>query len=95
MLSRPRAEFPDFVTLAGCAIVVEQGSRGLLADCPVWPLIVVVPAPTLQLFPRVFMAHEPVLIEALRAEASVERFNERIVRHDVTGALVCGKVRAA
>src|SRR5436305_377782 len=41
---------------AGCAIVLQQRTRGLLPDRPVWAFLVVVLAPILQLFLRICKA---------------------------------------
>ena len=45
-----------------------------------WAHLIIVLAPILYLLPGVIKAHEPMRVEALGTEASVERFNERIVR---------------
>ncbi len=42
-------------------------------------VVVVVPAPFLQLLPGIFKAHEPVGVQAFRPQLAVERLNERIV----------------
>ena len=42
-----------------------------------WTLLIIVSAPSL--LPRIFKAHEPVLIEAFNPEAPVEGLDERIV----------------
>src|SRR6266481_5682031 len=65
---------------AGCASVIQQCDRGFLPDCPVRAHFVVVPAPILQFFPSIFKAHEPMGVQAFRAEAPVEGFDERVVR---------------
>ena len=43
-------------------------------------VLVVVPAPILQLFPGIFKAHEPVSVQTFRPQLAVERFDKRIVR---------------
>src|ERR1044071_6563508 len=64
---------------AGCTILVEQRYRGLLPDRPMRALFVVVPAPILHLFPRVRKVHEPVRVQTLGAEPTVECFDEGVV----------------
>ncbi len=64
---------------AGCAIVVQQHYRRLLADRPVRAFFVVVLAPILHLFSRVRKVQEPVSVQTFGSEATVEGFNERIV----------------
>ena len=64
---------------AGCANVIQQANRRLLADRAVRALLVVVLAPILQFFLRVRKAQEPVSVQTFRPEATVERFDKRIV----------------
>ncbi len=42
-------------------------------------VLVVVPAPIVQLLPGVFKAHEPVGVQAFRPQFAIERFDERVV----------------
>lgn len=56
-----------------------QQNRGYLTDSAMGSILVVVPAPILQLFPGVFKAHEPVGIQAFGPKLAVEGFDERIV----------------
>jgi hypothetical protein len=64
---------------AGCAGGSHEGNRGLVADGPVRPILVVVFAPILQLFAGVGKRQEPMRVQALRPEAPVERLNEGVV----------------
>jgi len=64
---------------AGYAGGSHEGSRGLVADCAVRPILVVVVAPILQLFAGVGKGHEPVSVQALRAQAAVEGLDESVV----------------
>ena len=64
---------------AGFANVVQQHNRRLLADRAVGALFVVVLAPILQLFLRVCKAEEPMRVQTLGSEATVEHFVERDV----------------
>lgn len=57
----------------------EQCNWGLLPDRAMRALLIVVPAPNLHLLPGIFKVHEPVGIQALRPEASVEGLDERVV----------------
>lgn len=59
-----------------------------MADGAVRPILVVVPAPSLQLFLGVRKRQEPVGVQALGPQAPVEGFDEGIIRHDVVGAAV-------
>jgi hypothetical protein len=73
-LDRPEAEFlasaqgdglvtpPVFVSMIGT----------LLPIAPVWPFLVVVSAPSLQLFDRSCEGQEPVLVQAFGAEPAIE-----------------------
>ena len=56
-----------------------QQDRGLVADGPVWPILVVVFDPSLHLFGRIRKGQEPVRVQALAAQASVERLYEGVV----------------
>ena len=64
---------------AGRAGGSHEANRGLVADGPVRPILVVVLAPILQLFAGVGKGQEPMRVEALRPEASVERLDEGVV----------------
>jgi len=46
-----------------------------LADCPMGAFLIVVSAPILHLFPSVCKAQEPVGVETLGSEATIERFD--------------------
>src|SRR5665647_2332013 len=59
--------------------MLKQRNRGLLPDCPMWAFFVVVSAPILQFCPGVVKGEEPVRVQTLRAETSVEGFDEGIV----------------
>lgn len=50
-----------------------------MAHGPVWPILVVVSEPSLHLFGRVCKRQEPVRVQALAAEAAVERLDEGVV----------------
>jgi hypothetical protein len=56
-----------------------QQNRGYLADSAMGSVLVVVPAPILQLLPDVFKAHEPVGVQTFRPQLAPEGFNEGIV----------------
>jgi len=66
-------------TPAGCVTGVLQRDRRLVADCPVRAILVVVSAPSLQLFARVRKGQEPVGVHALGANTAVEGFGEGVV----------------
>jgi hypothetical protein len=63
---------------AGCAGVSHEGSRGLVADCPMRSILVVVLAPILQLFAGVGKGQEPVRVQALGAQAAVEGLDKGV-----------------
>jgi hypothetical protein len=44
------------------------------------PILIVVPAPSLHLFPSVGKRQEPMRVQTFSAEPPIEGFNERIVR---------------
>ena len=50
-----------------------------MADGAMWPILVVVSAPSLQLFLGVRKRQEPVGVQALGPQAPVEGLDERIV----------------
>src|SRR6201996_4709424 len=54
--------------------------RHFVADRAMRSDLIVVSTPSLAFFDRLVEAHEPVCIQALGPEASVEGFDERIVR---------------
>lgn len=56
-----------------------QRDRGLVADGPMRPILVVVSEPNLHLFGRVGKRQEPVLVQALGPEPSVEDLDEGVV----------------
>jgi hypothetical protein len=57
----------------------SSGKSGPVADRPVPPILVVVLAPILLLFAGVGKRQEPMRVQALRPEPSVERFDEGVV----------------
>jgi hypothetical protein len=57
-----------------------QQDRWLVADGPVRPILVVVSEPSLHPFGRIRKRQEPVGVQALTAEAAVERLDEGVVR---------------
>jgi len=57
-------------------------------DRPNRAILIVVSAPSLQLFGRVRKGQEPVGAQALGPEGSIEGFDVGIIRHDVTGATI-------
>lgn len=44
-----------------------------------WPLLVIVSAPSLQLFRRIRKAQEPVSVQTFRPQPGIERFDEGVV----------------
>lgn len=50
---------------AGWSAGILRQDRGLVADGPVWPILVVVFDPSLQLFGRIRKGQEPVRVQAL------------------------------
>jgi hypothetical protein len=46
----------------------------------VWPFLIVVSTPSLQLIDDIRKGQEPVRTQAFRAESTIERINERIIR---------------
>lgn len=56
-----------------------ERDRDLVADRAVWPFLVVVSTPSLQLFSRIRKRQEPVGIQAFCPESAFERFNVSIV----------------
>ena len=59
--------------------MIEQRYRRLLADRPMRAFFVVVITPILHLFSRVCKRQKPMHVQAFNSEATVERFDERIV----------------
>jgi hypothetical protein len=59
--------------------VIEQHYRRLLADCPIGAFLIVVLTPILQLFLGVGKGQEPMGVQTLRSEATVEGFDEGVV----------------
>lgn len=55
------------------------GNRDVVSDRAVGSVFVVVSAPSLQLFAGICKAHEPIGVQALRAQLDVERFDEAVV----------------
>lgn len=51
-----------------------------MADGPVRPILIVKSEPNLHLFSRIRKCQDPVRVQALSANASVERVDESIVR---------------
>ena len=64
---------------AGCATGILQRTRRLLADRPMRADVVVVVAPSLQLFAGVGKGQEPVRVHALGPNAAVECLGEGVV----------------
>ena len=64
---------------AGCAGGSLEGNRGLVADCPMRSILVVVLVPIRQLFPGVGKGQKPVRVQALGAQAAVEGLDEGVV----------------
>lgn len=62
-----------------CRWPVYQRYRRLVADGAMWSNLIVVSTPSLAFLHGVVEAHEPVLVQALRPELAVERFDERVV----------------
>jgi hypothetical protein len=56
-----------------------DGNRYVVSDRAVWPDLVVVSAPMLQLFTGVGKGQEPVGVQAFGPEFAVERLDEGIV----------------
>jgi len=56
-----------------------QQDRGLVADGPVRPILVIISEPNLHLFGRIRKCQEPVRVQALAAEAAVERLDEGVI----------------
>ncbi len=57
-----------------------QADRHVVTDRAVRTDLVVVSAPSLQLFARIRKVHEPVGVQALRSELAVKGLDEAIVR---------------
>src|SRR6056297_2365588 len=56
-----------------------HGNRDVVADRAVGSVLVVVSTPILQLFSGIRKAHEPMCVQAFRAELAVEGLDEAIV----------------
>ena len=54
--------------------------RGLIVQCTVWPILIVVPAPSGDQDTSLLQARKPMVIQALIPEAPVEALDERILR---------------
>ena len=54
--------------------------RGLIVQCAVWPILIVVPAPGGDQDTSLLQARKPMVIQALIPEAPVEALDERILR---------------
>ena len=80
-MDHPKREFSDSSAGDGPDATpgVMQQNRGYLSDSAVGSVLVVVPAPILQLLPGVFKAHEPMGVQAFRPQIAVERFDKGIV----------------
>jgi hypothetical protein len=63
---------------AGAPAGVMRETGGLLSIAPIRPNLIVALAPILQLFAGVSKRQEPMRVEALRAEAAVERLDEGV-----------------
>ena len=50
----------------------RQHDRHLVSDRAVWPFLIVVSTPSLQLFSRICKGQEPVRVQAFRAEPAIE-----------------------
>ena len=59
--------------------MIHQRNRVLVPDRAVRSYRVVVSTPSLQLFPRIGEAHEPVLVQAFCPEPPIEGLDEGIV----------------
>ena len=59
--------------------MVLQGNRGLIPDRAMRALLVVVSAPILHFCPGVVKRQEPVRVQALRAEPTVEGLDKGVV----------------
>ena len=57
-----------------------DGGRDVVPDRAVGADLVVVPTPSIQLFPAVGKAHEPVRVQALGPELRIERLDEAVIR---------------
>lgn len=57
---------------AGCTAGVLQQDRGLVADGPARPILIIVSGPNLHPFGRIRKRQEPVRVQALTPEAAVE-----------------------
>lgn len=76
----PEAEFPCFAQGDGQVTLPNSSAPiGLVAHRAVWPFFVIVSAPSLQLVRHIRKGQEPVLVQALCAEAAVEGFNNGVV----------------
>ena len=56
-----------------------HGNRDVVSDRAVGSVLIVVPAPILQLFPGIRKAHEPVGVQTFRSQLAVERLYEPVV----------------
>ena len=54
--------------------------RGLIIQCAVRPMLVVVPAPGGDQDTSLWQARKPIVIQALISEASIEALDERVLR---------------
>ena len=81
LLDRRKVEFSGLMSRrrAGCAGGSYEGNRGLVADRPMRPNLVVVLAPILQLLSGVGKGQELVSVQALGSQTAIERFDERVV----------------
>ena len=79
-LDRAKAEFSGFAQGDGLVAPPQIRDRDVVSDRAVWPFLVVISTPGLQLVDRVGKCQKPVRVQAFGAEPTVERFNEGIVR---------------
>src|SRR6202158_6555370 len=80
-LDRRKVEFSGLMSRrrAGCAGGSYEGNRGLVANRPMRPKLVIVLSPILRLFAGVGKRQEPVGVQALGSQTAIERFDERVV----------------
>jgi hypothetical protein len=68
------------ITVTGWSVAgIVDRDRHVVSDRAVWPDLVVVSAPMLQLFSGVGKRQEPMSVQALCPELAVERLDETVV----------------
>ena len=65
---------PSWARRAGFGCHIHERGRDLVPDRAVWPFLVVVSAPNLQLLGGIGKTEEPVRVQTLRPEPGIERF---------------------